>query len=251
MNELTQLTSHLKDLANRSFQNSIYTFSSFLSEEELAVLFQLEKELSYAGITIYGGTEEASRCMVRFGKETELGYNVNFPIQCLKIEPLSLKFGEELSHRDYLGAFMSLGIERNLLGDIMIDKKTAYAFCSEHIADFISEKLTQIRHTSVRITILEECPQALQPQFEAITIIAPSERLDAIISKIYNLSRSQSLTLFRSKKIFINGRQCENNSIVPKDGDRISVRGFGKFIYDSIASVTGKGRFRISIRLYK
>ena len=246
MNDI--LIRHLKDLADRSYSHGIFTFSNFLREEEQAEL--LEAGLGYAAIMLYGGTETSDRCVCRFGNPEVMGYDEPFPIVCLKLEPLMMKFGEELSHRDYLGSLMNLGIERELIGDILIDGKNAYIFCMDHIADYIAEKLGTVRHTSVKISLLDDAPEDIRPNLESVQITAPSERLDAVIARLYNMSRNQSQALFAEKKVFVNGRQCEKSSIVCKAGDKVSVRGFGKFIYDSPAGLTGKGRWRISIQRY-
>ncbi len=250
MNSTDILLNHLRDLAGRSYSNNMYTFSNFLSESEIAEFMSIEKELCYAGITISGGVETAERCVVRFGRESDLGYNQSFPISCLIVQPLMKKFGEDLSHRDYLGALMSLGIERELLGDIMISDKTAYIFCLEHIADYIKEKLVQIRHTSVKVEIADSLPEAVAPHIDRRQLIISSERLDAVISKLYNLSRSQAQDLFKSKKVLVNGLQCENTSYSPKPDSRISVRGFGKFIYAGMDGMTSKGRYKVNVDVY-
>ena len=241
---------HLKDLAERSWQSSQYTFTSFLDEAQISDLYSMEHELAYAGLVLFGGVEHADRCVARFGREEDLGYSQPFPITCLKVDPVVEKFGENLSHRDYLGALMSLGVERDLLGDIYVQGKTAYVFCLDHIADYIRDNLCSVRHTNVRVTPLEEIPEMVGPVLETKTIIAASERLDAVIAQVYNISRSQSLSLFSQGKVFLNGKQVLNNSVTCHAEDKISVRGYGKFIYDGQIGTTGKGRSRIQVRVY-
>ncbi len=250
MNNNDILLNHLRDLAERSYSNNMYTFSNFLSESELAEFMSIEKELNYAGIMISGGIESSERCVVRFGRESDLGYDQPFPISCLIVQPLIKKFGEDLNHRDYLGALMNLGIERELLGDIIISDKTAYIFCIDHIADYIKENLVQIRHTSVKADIADSLPETITPRLDRRQLIISSERLDAVISKLYNLSRNQAQELFRGKKVFVNGLQCENTSYFPKPDSRISVRGFGKFIYVGMDGMTGKGRHKVNVDVY-
>lgn len=77
-----------------------------------------------------GGVDGCERQILRFGDEESLGYDAGFPICCIEIKPLIEKFADALTHRDYLGALMHLGIERSTLGDIMIRDKTAYLFLS-------------------------------------------------------------------------------------------------------------------------
>ena len=242
---------HIQDLAARSFQNNIYTFTNFLDQAQLSLVSAMEKDLSYAGMSLFGGTEYADRCVARFGKESELGYSQPFPIVCLQVVPAVEKFGEELSHRDYLGALMNLGVERDLLGDIYVYGKTAWVFCLSHIAEYIRQNLVSVRHINVSVSILEDIPESVGPVLEDRTVICASERLDAIVARTYDLSRSQSLSLFTQGKVYINGKQILNNSVPCHPGDRISVRGFGKIIYVGVDGQTGKGRFRIRIRVYK
>lgn len=242
---------HLKDLAERSYEKNLYTFTNFLDEAQTGLLLSMKKELSYAGLALWGGTEHADRCMVRFGNEESLGYSQLFPIACLQVEPVMEKFGEILSHRDYLGALMNAGIDRDLLGDIYVQGKTAYVFCVDHIAEYIADTLRTVRHTDVTVSILESVPTLVGPVLEERVITAASERIDAVISRVFNLSRSQSMVLFAQGKVFVNGIQTTNNSVTCHPQDKISVRGNGKFIYDGAQGLTGKGRCRIQIRVYK
>ena len=242
---------HLRDLAERSWQNNQYTFTNFLDEAQISLFLSLEHELAFAGLELYGGVEHADRCVARFGKEEVLGYTQPFPISCLQVQPVMEKFGENLSHRDYLGALMNLGLERDLLGDIYVHEKTAFVFCLDHIAEYITENLHTVRHTDVKISILEDIPEMAGPILEEKVIITASERLDAVICKVYNFSRSQSLSLLTQGKVLVNGKQVMKGSIVCRSGDKISVRGYGKFIYDNQEGTTGKGRCRCRIRIYK
>lgn len=98
--------------------------------------------------------------------------------------------------------------------------------------------------------VSSEMPPEIQPELQTMELIVSSDRADVVISKAYQLSRSQSLELFRSKKIFVNGRQYENNSGILKPEDIVSVRGFGKFVYQGLIQETKKGRYKIQIQKY-
>ncbi len=250
MTEEEVLRKRLKELAEKSYQSGIYTFTNFLSAAQQDIYYRMEKEVSYAGTTLFGGVDGAERQVVRFGSAEQFGYEEQFPVTCLVIEPLIRKFADELSHRDFLGALMNLGIERELLGDIIVKDRTGYLFCLERIAPYIMENLDQVRHTHVKVYEAKELPDSIKPVLEEQKIVVSSERLDGVIAKVYHLSRSQSLDLFREKKIFVNGRQCENNSYTCKEQDVISVRGYGKFIFEQIAGTTGKGRLSVLISQY-
>ena len=240
----------LEELANKSYSNSQYVFTGFLSAAELDIYYRMERELSYVPATVYGGTADCERVMLRFGNEELCGYEEPFPIACIEIAPLIEKFGEELGHRDYLGALMNLGIERGTLGDIVIIGKHAFLFCTEKMAPYIKENLDKVRHTNVKCKIAETIPESTVTRIERKTVQVSAARTDSIVAKLYNLSRSESVELFRAKKIFVNGRQCENNSYVCKEQDSVSVRGYGKFLFAQILGTTGKGRLSIRIMQY-
>lgn len=244
------LKKRLLELANKSYTNSQYLFTGFLSLSEQDVFYGIEREIAYVPTTFFGGTQDCERVMIRFGSEELCGYEEPFPITCIEIAPMIEKFGETLSHRDYLGALMNLGIERSTLGDIVIQGKTAYLFCAEKMANYIVENLDQVRHTHMRCSIAKSVPESVITKLERESFLVSSERADSVIAKIYNLSRSQGVELFRAKKVFINGRLNENNSGVLKVGDRVSVRGFGKFLYQGVSYETKKGRLSVMADIY-
>ena len=110
----------IMELAERSYKQSCYTFTEFLTLPQIDLCLSMVNRLNYAGMTFFGGATDCDRKVLRFGKTEDLGYEEPFPIVCLKIEPLAEKFAKELTHRDYLGALMNLGIQRENLGDIFV-----------------------------------------------------------------------------------------------------------------------------------
>lgn len=248
--EIQQIKKRLLELAERSDRQGIYTFTNFLGLTGQQVLWECRKELEYAGCEMNGGAPVCERKVVRFGLPQELGYEEEYPIACLKIEPVMEKYAEELTHRDVLGAIMSLGIEREMVGDIFIEEKSAYVFCMEHIAPYVTGELEKIRHTRVLCERSLVPEQLSNPHLEEISLAVSSGRIDGILSKLYHLSRSASLALFRTGKIFVNGRQMENNSYVLKPEDVVVVRGFGKFLYAGEQGGTRKGKLRVLVKVY-
>lgn len=85
---------------------------------------------------------------------------------------------------------------------------------------------------------------------ERISVTVSSPRADAVISKVYNLSREESRELFNNGRIFINGMQVENASCQLKEEDAVTVRGFGKFIYYGQTGVSKKGKERVEVGVF-
>lgn len=250
--EIKRLQKRFLELAQKSYQQNIFTFSNFLGLSEQTVFRQIEQELSFAGITLWGGSENTDRKMVRFGLPETLGYEELFPIVCIHMKPPLAKFADSFSHRDYLGALMNLGIERDTVGDIKVGEKEGYLFCHASIAPFICENLNKIKHTSIRCTIVDRVGDLQEEEPESVTIQVSSERMDAVISKIYHLSRSESIQMFREGKVFVDGRLNENNSRVLKSGETVNVRGFGKFKYDDNEKYeTKKGKLCLQVKVFR
>lgn len=247
MDERELLSKRFAELAEKA-RGGYFTFTDFLSVAEQAILSDMRRTLgTYAA---FGGAEGAERVMVRFGDEEELGYSTPFPIVCLKIEPKSQKFADRLTHRDFLGATLNLGIERATLGDIVIRENVGYLFCKEDIAPYIAESLTRVKHTDVRLSVTEDIPSGELYKTKRRRLQAVGERLDAVVAKLFSLSRDESNLYFKRGLVFADGRLIESNSYVPKRGERISVRGLGRFIYLGYESTTKKGRLNIDVDLY-
>lgn len=249
--EVLQLKNRFHDLAERSFTQGVYTFTGFLGLWEQDIFWKEEPALHYAGVTMYGGHENSDRVMVRFGSTDELGYVAGFPIVCLHIRPLQQKFADELSHRDFLGALMNLGIERSTIGDIKVGQKQAYLFCQDTMAEYICEHLTQVKHTAVSCRVTDEAVSLPEETPELVTIQVQSLRADAVLAKVYNLSREKSLDLFRAGKVFVNGRLCENNSRLLKFGETVNARRFGKFTVSSDCKETRKGKLAVTVSVFR
>jgi len=247
MDDKDLLKKRLTELADRSYSKGQFTFTNFLGISELSDFYEIKRTLEHASPSVYGGCDNAERAVVRFGNPLEMGYEEDFPIEVLKVSPLAEKFSDDLGHRDFLGALMNLGIERNLIGDIMISGNSAYIFCINRIADFIIENLSSVKHTTVSVKRAEdkEWENTEAGELKEKVIQVASERCDAVISKVYNLSRSAAAEYFKQKKVFINGRLTENTSHELKPSDVVTVRGFGRFIVDEILGMSRKGKLNI------
>lgn len=161
-----------------------------------------------------------------------------------------MKFADDLNHRDFLGALMNLGINRNTLGDIKITGKSAILFCRDSMKDYIIENLIKVKHTSISIKEISDVGEIGEVKTKEKVIQLSSARIDAVISKAYNLSRNASLELFRTGKVYLNGRECSENAKTIVDNDIISVRGYGKMQFKACESVSRKGKLNCIISMF-
>ena len=238
------------DMVHR-YEGNRYAFSSFLGLAEIDEFLRFVNDYPDLPYTLFGGRDGCERLMLRIGSVETLGYDEPFPIKIIRISPKSEKFVDALTHRDYLGALMHLGIERSSVGDILLSGKDAYIFCTEIICPYILENLIKIKHTTVVCEVVDSVPETEESEPKEVFIQVASERLDLILAKTYNLSRTSATELFRTKKVFVNGRLCENNSYNLKETDIVSVRGFGRLWMVGISGLSKKGKINMTVAVTK
>lgn len=246
--EETILEKRLIELSDMAYHRDIVTFSDFLNLNELHILHSIPKNLFSSQYETFGGYEYAERQMVAF-LPGALYYAVTYPICVLCISPVHRKYAEELSHRDYLGAILNLGIERSKIGDLAIQNENCLVFCRDTIADFIAEQLTRVRHTVVTVKKIEPEELSYKPDLQEMSGTVASVRLDSVLSIGFPLSRSKLVGYIEGGKVYVNGKLITSNGYHLKENDIISVRGMGRIIYGGILSETRKGRY--FVRIYK
>ena len=247
--EESMLQKRLIELSRMAYNRGIVTFSDFLNLNELNILHTTPKNMFLSQYKTYGGYDLSERQMAAFLPDA-LYYDYEYPVRIIEIRPLNKRFAEELTHRDYLGAVMNLGIERCKLGDIIVEEGRALLFVKEEMAEYIAEHLTQIRHTSVATTFTAEFNSDYEPDYEELKGTVPSIRLDTVLSIAYPLSRSKLTALIEGARVFVKGKLVTSNGSRLKENDMISVRKMGRIAYMGILSETKKGRYMISVRKY-
>ncbi|MGN8885774.1 RNA-binding protein [Blautia sp. HCP28S3_G10] len=240
----------IRELANLSYQRDIVTFSDFLNLNEQNIVNDRKNQIPGVEIECFGGYSQAERQMMAFHSDA-LAFPWEYPITCLKIQPKAVRFSEELTHRDYLGAVLNLGIERSVIGDILIQDKIAWMFCHNKIADYIIDNLDKIRHTSVLIEKVDNPEHIPEPSFQLITGTCSSVRLDALIALAFQTSRSSMVSFIEGGQVFVNGKLITSNGYEPKEGDIISVRKKGRFRYEGVTRQTKKGRNSVKLLRYQ
>lgn len=244
------LVNRLNDLANIAYERNIYTYSDFLNINELSILNQIKETLPPVTVKITGGNNYAERKIAVFLPK-EIYYEEELPIVVLCIAPINSKFADVLSHRDYLGAILNLGINRNKIGDIFVKENNAYVYCKEDISSYIIDNLFKIKHTQVSIKRTECQSIEVMPNLKGITGTISNIRLDSLIATAFKTPRSSIVSYIEERKVFINGRLTTSNGSNVKAGDIVSVRGKGRFIFEGIIKETKKGRNLIKINLYQ
>lgn len=157
----------------------------------------------------------------------------------------------KLSHRDYLGALMALGIKRNVLGDIAAQEARAVAFCETKTCDFIIDELKSAGRDKIVCQKLHT-DLAFKPErsFEKISSTLASPRLDGVVRALCALSREEAAALVVKGSCEVNYFTVKETDCRLSEGDILTVRGYGKFIIDRVEDVTRRGRLKLEARKY-
>lgn len=238
------------ELAERAWSNGAYVFTPFLDLQGLSLFKEALPSLPRVPWQLFGGAEGCERQMLRFGSEEICGYDMPFPICCIKLSPVSKKFADKLSHRDFLGALMALGMEREMLGDIIVREDHAFLFCHERIAEYICRNLSQVKHTTIFCEITQAPPDGELFRTERKVVQLSSERIDALVAHVFKMSRGDAQALFPMGRIFVDGILCQSPGYTPKAGQVISVRGYGRMRYVGVDSLSKKGKCNTAVELY-
>lgn len=239
--------SHIADIIDICERKYIPRFTAFLDGNQIEIARSVLGNIGFENFCFYGGFDEAERCILGVFppySECELS---EFPITALEIKYRSER---KLSHRDFLGSFMSCGINRNMIGDIIVNDGVTVAFVYNTIADTLLSEVKKIGSEGVKISVNPSPEIKLNESFKEITGTVSSLRADCVVSLALKLSREKTAQLIRSGSVMVNSRICDSISREMNCGDIFSARGFGKFALSSINGTTKKDRIHITIKKY-
>ena len=218
----TIMFAHIFDMAMQSDKYSCGVYGDFLSENSLAELSARTAFLPLQPV-LFGGFDDAERKMVAFIPEYE---EAAFPICALKLSSPRIK---NLSHRDFLGSLLGLGIKREKCGDIIIGEDSCHILLHSDVASFAANSLSKVGREGVhtQIVSLDDVPVP-EKSFKPITGTVSTLRLDAVVSLFTGKGRSKAAELVSGGLVFVNGICIQKNDMHLHDGDILSVRGKGK-----------------------
>ncbi len=246
----TLFRSRISELANKCFDRDIPCYTDFLTLREQTVFHSMERSLPPVRVFLTGGYEASERKMVCFLPSYLDEETAAPPFSLLLAEARDRRFSEALTHRDFLGALMNLGIERQCVGDLMIRDAACYFYAVDRIADYIIDSLTRVKHTEVLCSRFEG-DIAISPETEPVEGSVASLRLDSILSVVFKTSHSKIVPYIEGEKVYVDGRMTPSPDARLSGGEIVSCRGLGKFRFAGVVTETKKGRLFIRTELYK
>lgn len=233
--------SKAKDTIALSEKRTTPCFYGFLNEHQA----QLIKDSLYIddNCRFWGGYEDATRVM--FGVNASCA---DFPISAVKFV---YKKEYKLSHRDFLGSLMALGIERSIVGDILTFSGETVVFVKSELAQYIVDSISKIGRVGVNSLVFDTKNFDYVNEFDVIDTTVSSLRLDVFVSAICSLSRDKSQKLIKSDLVSVNHKIVNSVSKCVCVGDVITIRKFGKFVFAEENGFSKKGKLRISVKHFR
>ena len=236
----------VKELAGAAQCSGVPRQTAFLSDRQQVLACAA---LSAAGCTDYhfdGGYPEAERKILCLHGDADKSGAPRFG--CLFLEAMGEH--DALTHRDYLGALLSLGIKRECLGDILTSGSGAYVFLLDTARPLVREELCRVGRCTVRVreTQAEELPQQIQRPLHKVSIA--SLRLDALLAAMLHISRADAAGLVKSGAVEINHVPTASIHAEVYENDTFSIRGYGKYHLSEIGAQSRKGRIFVSYYEY-
>lgn len=171
--------------------------------------------------------------------------------QYLSVIECSGKYIQNLSHRDYLGSLMGLGLTRESIGDILVMEDKTLIFTKPENADYIIQNLTKIGRVGIDIKrcLLAETVVPPKKTIEVSGTVA-SLRLDSVLAVGTRLARGKAVELIKAGQVAVNWKIAQETDQQVKEGDIFSIRGYGRMTLLKIGCLSNKGRYHITIARY-
>lgn len=237
----------IEDAVRQAVDGNYVVTTRFLTPEEQG----LAKDFARGKVQVfeYGGYAEAERQMLAFCPAyIESAAEVDFEIGVVRVQAKQ----EQLQHRSVMGAVLSLGIRREMIGDIALDGEGAWVLCTAEMAEYICRNLDKIGRFPV---VCEQVPlerATIPPRaFEQKEIGVASLRLDVLVAAVLHQARGRAVEAIAAGDVSLNHREVKDSAQKIKEGDVLSVRRCGKFVIERVLGQTKKGRLKVLIKQYR
>lgn len=241
--DIKLLPARIDDLKCLCDKTNTPKFIGFLTAEEAAVAvkqFKIGDKHS-----LFGGYDGAERLML--GILPDWCEEPLFPIKAISF---TYRQCDTLSHRDFLGALMSLGITRESVGDILIEQGRAVAFVASDISKFVLTQINKVSNVGVIVSegFVQPLPSLGKKQSFSLTVA--SLRLDCVVASLCGASRGQANEKIADGYVLVNSICATKPTAIIKAGDKITVRKRGKFEIENCDEHSKKGRIILKYNKY-
>ena len=249
LNFLQQASAEQREAAEKllqsiSFVENRNTVTKFLTNFEQVVLSQIVAyNYSDFKVEFFGGFDDAERKKAKIISNEY--YDVDYDIVCLKAK-FNNKFNK-VEHRNILGAVHNLGINFNRFGDIIVLENEVYIFVDDEIADYIAMEFTKAGRVNLDFQRVDLAEVGIEKKYEDFEIVSSSFRIDSIVAKITNKSRSKVKEFLEQDFIKLNHVILRNGEKTCTPDDIISIRKYGRYVVKGYTQNKKSLKYRITI----
>ena len=249
LNFLQQASAEQREAAEKllqsiSFVENRNTVTKFLTNFEQVVLSQIVAyNYSDFKVEFFGGFDDAERKKAKIISNEY--YDVDYDIVCLKAK-FNNKFNR-VEHRNILGAVHNLGINFNRFGDIIVLENEVYIFVDDEIADYIAMEFTKAGRVNLDFQRVDLTEVKIEKKYEDFEIVSSSFRIDSIVAKITNKSRSKVKEFLEQDFIKLNHVILRNGEKTCTPDDIISIRKYGRYVVKDYTQNKKSLKYRITI----
>lgn len=239
------ILSRLGDLSARCLSREQPGFLGFLDDFQRKVCQDALRKNPLCH-RFYGGYEDAERVFLGLSPREEDLSDEKFPIACVEV---SFRPQDHLTHRDFLGSVMGLSLKREAVGDILVEDGRARLYLSAAVKETVLSQLTKVGRAGVSCGEVSLGGTGAQ-RYEELSGSVSSLRLDCLAAFLGELSRSAAARLISGGLVAVDGQAVLDQTRVVKPGEKISIRGTGKFLFDGETGISKKGKTRVKFRKY-
>lgn len=244
------LLSRALDQLHLADTRSIPTHTGFLSPAEAGLVLQLLSAIGGPSYCFLGGYDEAERCRCAFLPDWQSPEDLA-PEELISAVRAAWYPSHTLTHRDFLGALMGLGLKREAIGDILVGQGSCDILLLPELAPFVLQNLEYAGHEKLHVE-----PVSLdhlhfpQPKVKVVHDTVPSLRLDAVAAAGFSISRSKLSDAIHAGKVTVNWQAVTRADFPVAEGAVIACRGLGKCKLTEVGQLSRKGRVNITIQRY-
>ena len=242
------LFARLYDRLTGAEQKNIPGVTCFLSPREQVLTKRMLPELE---IRFFGGHADAERAMAFWLPDyldEQVFWEEEGPAAAVRATYFEK---DQLTHRDFLGGLMGIGIKRETVGDIYVGNGTCDFLVTREILPYVLDNFLSAGRTKLHV---EEIPlTALQVPLVTVKEIrdtVSSLRLDSVVGSGFSMARGKASALIETGKVSLNDLPCLKGDKLLVEGDKVSARGFGKLILTQVGGRTKKDRISIVLQRF-
>ncbi|KRF32149.1 RNA-binding protein [Paenibacillus sp. Soil787] len=235
------------DWVERAAEQHAVKLTDFLDPRQAFILTSLVNRHPDVHCRLDGGYSAAERRRALIAPDYRSLDGEDMAMAVLSVSSGDGKF-LTLEHGDYMGAILGLGMKRDKVGDIHVIEGGCHCLVTQDAADYLHLNLSQVHRVHVQTELLSlDKLELAQVQLDELNLSVASMRMDGIVSDVFRLSRAKILVPIQAGRCRVNWKLEEDPSKPLKEGDMVSLQGFGRFKVLEVEGVTKKGRIRVKI----